>query len=97
MLLLMAAPAASGDDRAVTLSPGMPSRLALDRAYATVIIGDPRIVDVRTGDGRSVLIEPLKPGKTNLVFVDAQGRVIANVRVSVCGASDTCDVAAGGI
>jgi Flp pilus assembly secretin CpaC len=71
--------------------------LALGRAYDTVIVGDPKIVDVKTGDMQSVLIEPLRPGKTNLVFVDPQGRVIANVRVSVCSTSDACDAAAGGI
>jgi Flp pilus assembly secretin CpaC len=95
ILLLGAVPAASAHDRAVTLALGMPTRLALDRAYDAVIVGDPGIVDVKTGDSQSVLIEPLKPGKTNLVFVDAQGRVIANVRVSVCNASDACDAAAG--
>ena len=84
-------------DRVVRLRPGTPSRLALDRAYATVIVGDPKIVDVETGDRESVLIEPLRPGKTNLVFIDAQGLVIANVRVTVCGASDACTATAGEI
>jgi Flp pilus assembly secretin CpaC len=97
VLLLVTASAVWAYERAVTLSVGMPSRLTLDRAYDTVIVGDPEIVDVKTGDSQSVLIEPLRPGKTNLVFVDAQGRVIANVRVSVCDASDACDAAAGGI
>jgi len=95
LLLLAAMPPAWAHDRAVTLRVGVPSRLALDRAYDTVIIADPKIVDVETADGQSVLIEPLRPGQTNLVFVDAQGRVIANVRVSVCGASEACDAAAG--
>ncbi len=93
MLLLAAAPAISAHERAVTLSLGTPSRLTLDRAYETVIVGDPKIVDVKTGDSRSVLIEPLRRGKTNLVFVDGQGRVIANVSVSVCGASEPCEAA----
>ena len=96
VLLLAAMPAAWTRERTVTLSLGMPSRLTLERAYDTVIIGDPQIVDVKTGDSQSALIEPLRPGKTNLVFVDAQGRVITNVRVSVCGVSDACDAAAGG-
>jgi len=96
-LLLMATPVARGQDRAVVLSLGTPSRLTLASAFETVIVGDPGIVDVRTDDGRSVVVEPLRPGITNLVFVDAQGLVIANVRISVCDASgaDTCDAAAG--
>jgi Flp pilus assembly secretin CpaC len=97
LVLLAAMPAAWTHERTVTLSLGTPSRLALDRAYATVIVGDPKIVDVETGDRESVLIEPLRPGKTNLVFIDAQGLVIANVRVTVCGASDACTATAGEI
>jgi Flp pilus assembly secretin CpaC len=96
-LLLMATPVARGQDRAVVLSLGTPSRLMLARVFETVIVGDPGIVDVRTDDDRSVVIEPLKPGTTNLVFVDADGRVVANVRVSVCDPSgpDACDAIAG--
>jgi Flp pilus assembly secretin CpaC len=97
VLLLMAAPAVRAGDRVVTLSLGVPSRLALDSAFASVILGDPMIVDVRVDDDRSVVIEPLKRGFTNLVFVDMQGRVIANVSISVCDPSgpDGCDGAAG--
>ena len=96
-LLLVAAPAARAQDRAVVLSLGTPSRLALARVFETVIVGDPGIVDVRTDDGRSVVVEPLNAGVTNLVFIDMHGLVIANVRVSVCDASgpDACDAAAG--
>ena len=52
-------------------------------------------IDVSTDDDRSVLIKPRNPGVTHLVFVDAQGRVIANYRVTVCEAAETCDAAAG--
>jgi prepilin-type processing-associated H-X9-DG protein len=38
----------------------------------------------------------LHPGTTNLVFVDAHGLVIANVRISVCASGpNACDAAAG--
>jgi Flp pilus assembly secretin CpaC len=74
----------------------MPSRLTLARGFETVIVGDPGIVDVRTDDSRSVVVEPLHPGTTNLVFVDAHGLVIANVRISVCASGpNACDAAAG--
>src|SRR5260221_7100270 len=77
---------AMAQDDAVALDAGTASRLFLKVAFATVIIADPAIVDVRTDDARSVVIEPLSPGETNLVFVDARGVVTANVRVSVCAA-----------
>jgi hypothetical protein len=35
------------------------------------------------------VIEPLKVGVTNLVFVDARGTMTANITVSVCGASSS--------
>jgi Flp pilus assembly secretin CpaC len=97
MLILAWTPAGLCQDRAVTLRMGAPLRLALDGMFATVIISDPKVVDVKTGDSQSVVIAPLRPGKTNLVFVDAQGRVIANVRVSVCKVAAACDAAAGQI
>src|ERR1700744_4974313 len=86
MISLAAITAARAGDDAVELGVGDAFRLFLEKAFATVIVGDPLVVDVRTDDDRSVLIEPLSAGETNLVFVDARGVVIANVRVSVCGA-----------
>jgi Flp pilus assembly secretin CpaC len=73
----------------VALGVGSEFRLFLDRAFATVIVGDPLVVDVRTDDDQSVVIEPLKAGVTNLVFIDSHGMVTANIKVSVCGAPTT--------
>jgi Flp pilus assembly secretin CpaC len=91
ILLLMTVPAAWAQDRAIILSVGTASRVLLDSAFETVIVGDPLIVEVRTDDDQSVVVEPLNPGETNLVFVNARGLVIANIRVSVCagGASQS--------
>ena len=93
---LTAVSAARAQDRAMVLSLGAPSQLALARVFETVIVGDPGIVDVRTDDDRSAVVEPLN-GATNIVFVDVHGLVIANVRISVCDASgaNACDAAAG--
>jgi Flp pilus assembly secretin CpaC len=94
-ILLVIASAAAARDREMTLSLGNPSRLALGRMFDTVIIANPLIVDVSTDDDQSVLIRPRNPGVTNLVFVDAQGRVIANYRILVCESVGACDAAAG--
>ena len=85
-LFFTAITGARAEDDGVALGTGDAFRLFLEKAYATVIVGDPLVVDVRTDDDRSVLIEPLSAGQTNLVFIDARGVVIANVKVSVCGA-----------
>ena len=94
-ILLVMTSTASAGDREVTLSLGNPSRLALGRMFDTVIIANPMVIDVSTDDDQSVLIRPRNPGVTNLVFVDAQGRVIANYRILVCESVGACDAAAG--
>ena len=83
LLLLTTMPAVWAQERTVSLTLGAASRLALDSSFETVIVGDPLIVEVRTDDDRTVVIEPLKPGATNLVFVDTRGLVIANIRILV--------------
>jgi Flp pilus assembly secretin CpaC len=86
ILLFTATTGAFAQDDAVPLGVGTAFRLFVEKAFATVIVGDPVVVDVRVGDDRSVVVEPLNPGETNLVFIDARGVVTANVRISVCGA-----------
>jgi Flp pilus assembly secretin CpaC len=86
MLMFVAVTAARAGDDGIELGVGDAFRLFLEKAFATVIVGDPLVVDVRTDDDRSVVVEPLSAGETNLVFVDARGVVVANVRISVCGA-----------
>jgi Flp pilus assembly secretin CpaC len=95
MLLFAVSAGARAEDDPVELGVGTAFRLFLEKAFETVIVGDPLIVDVRTDDDRSVVIEPLSAGQTNLVFVDARGVVIANVRISVCAALPSHGCAAG--
>jgi len=83
-LLLMAGSATRAADRTVTLRLGAETALALARPFKTILIGDPGIVEVHAQGERSVVLEPLNPGATNLVFVDERSIAIANVRVLVC-------------
>jgi hypothetical protein len=73
-------------DRTITLKLGAGSAFELQRPFKTVLIGDPDIVDVHTRSDRSVILEPLNPGATNLVFVDDRSIAITNVRILVCSA-----------
>lgn len=84
-LLFSATAGTHAEDDAVALGVGSAFRLSLQKAFETVIVGDPLVLDVRTDDNQSIVIEPLKAGVTNLVFVDAHGMVTANIKVSVCG------------
>jgi Flp pilus assembly secretin CpaC len=73
-------------DRTITLKLGAGSELMLERPFKTVLIGDPDVVDVHTHDDRSVILEPLNPGATNLIFVDERSIAITNVRILVSSA-----------
>ena len=75
--------AAWAEDQTVTLKLGAGSALELERPYASVLIGDPDIVDVHARSDRSVILEPLNPGATNLIFVDERSIAITNVRILV--------------
>jgi hypothetical protein len=79
--------AAWAADRTVTLRLGAGSALTLERPFKTVLVGDPDIVNVHTHSDRLVILEPLHPGETNLVFVDEASIAIANIRIVVSGAS----------
>jgi Flp pilus assembly secretin CpaC len=76
-------------DQTITLKLGAGSPLALERPFKTVLIGDPDIVDVHAHSDRSVVLEPLNPGATNLIFVDERSIAITNVRILVCNAGAT--------
>ena len=82
-LLLTAIPASRAADQTIALRLGFGSALVLDRAFETVLIGDANVVDVHARDDRSVMLDPLAPGTTNLVFLDDQNIVIANIAVLV--------------
>jgi hypothetical protein len=82
-LLLVTVAASRAADQTVALRIGVKSTLVLDRAFDTVLIGDSDIVDVHERDDRSVVLHPLGPGTTNLIFVDGQQIVIANIEVLV--------------
>ena len=88
-LLLTTVSATWAADQTITLKLGAGSPLALERPFKTVLIGDPDIVDVHTGSDRSVMLQPLNPGATNLIFVDERSIAITNVRILACNAGAT--------
>jgi Flp pilus assembly secretin CpaC len=86
LILSLAAPSlAEAVDETIVLRLGVTSILNLDTSFETVMIGDPNVVDVHTHDNRSVILEPLKIGAANIIFLNKSSFVTANVRVFVCG------------
>lgn len=82
-LLVTSVAAGRAADQIVALRLGVKSALVLDRAFETVLIGDLDIVDVHERDDHSVVLDPLTPGTTNLIFVDDRKIVVANIQVHV--------------
>jgi Flp pilus assembly secretin CpaC len=89
VLLLTTSPIAWAADQTITLEPGAEWALLLERSFDTVLIGDANVVDVHTRGDRSVVLEALKLGASNLVFVDDRSIAITNIRVLVCKAGAT--------
>ena len=70
-------------DDTITLSVGSGSVVTVERSFERVLIGDPDVVDVRAQDDRSVILQALKLGACNIVFIDKGSIAIANIRVVV--------------
>jgi Flp pilus assembly secretin CpaC len=71
-------------DRTIILKVGAASPLLLERRFDRMLIGDPGVVDVLVRDDRAVILRPLKPGATNIIFLDEGSIAIINVGVLVC-------------
>ena len=67
----------------VNLELGARTILQIDRPFASVLIGNPNVIDLQTQGEHSLLLKPLNLGSTNLVIIDGDGIVIANVRIVV--------------
>jgi Flp pilus assembly secretin CpaC len=85
-LLAATSSLALAEDR-ITLRLGSVSALNLERPFETILIGDPFVVEVHEQSDRTVILEPLDLGATNVVFVDARNFAIANVRILVCASA----------
>ncbi len=83
VLFLATISATAAADRTIDLRVGLRASFVLDRAFETVMIGDSDVVDVHTRDHYAVILEPLAPGATNLVFLDGENIVIANIAIVV--------------
>jgi Flp pilus assembly secretin CpaC len=83
-LFAMAASLTLAADRTIILKVGATSALLFERPFNTMLIGDPDVVDVLVRDDRSVILQPLKPGATNIIFLDGLSIAITNVAILVC-------------
>jgi Flp pilus assembly secretin CpaC len=84
LLLLNTVTMTRAADQTIILELGVGSVYMLDRPFETVLISDPNVIDVHTQTERSVMLEPLNLGASNIVFLDERKIAISNIRVFVC-------------
>jgi hypothetical protein len=69
----------------VDLKPGYVLVLRFDRQVATVVIGDPTIVDASVNTVRSITLVAKRVGETNLIGIDDKGNDFFHATVLVGG------------
>lgn len=57
--------------------------LRLERSAAEIVVGNPSIADVAVQDSKVLVLTGKSFGETNLIVLDAQGKVLINRRVVV--------------
>ena len=85
-LLLAAVVAGRSADDTIYLAPGVGSLLRLERPFKTVLIENPRVVDVQRENDRAVVLKALALGTSSVVFIDEHSIAIVNIRVVVSDA-----------
>jgi hypothetical protein len=65
------------------LRKGHTSVFKTDVPFKSIDIGDPAIVDVTASSDRTVSVHGLAKGSTNVLFLDENGEVITELRLSV--------------
>src|ERR1700742_103025 len=70
-------------DWTIILRLGSEAPLLLQKPFETVIVGDPHVVDVVTRGSRSIILEPIALGATNVIFLDDRSIVTTNLGILV--------------
>jgi Flp pilus assembly secretin CpaC len=71
----------AGDDVSVLIDQA--SLVRLDRPAAEIVVGNPSIADVSVQSGKVLIVTGKSFGETNLIVIDADGRMIINRRLIV--------------
>src|ERR1700753_530433 len=86
LLMLGASEPSWAEDQTFTVERGTPFPLTLKIPFENFLVDHPDVVDVHSRDDRSVIVEGIATGVSNIVFVDRRSIAIANIRIEVCDA-----------
>jgi YD repeat-containing protein len=67
----------------LTVMLGSLSVYKTERAYTTIKVGDPKVIDVDATSNRTLILNPTSPGSTNILFLDERGDLITSLDVAV--------------
>jgi hypothetical protein len=85
VFLSAAGPAIAGskDKDIVEVIIDQATLLRLDRPAAEIVVGNPSIADVSVQSGKVLIVTGKSFGETNLIVIDADGKVVASRRLIV--------------
>jgi len=84
--IVVAAPSATRAEEAVktvALRPNFISTFTTDRPFKTVLVGNPKIVEVTVQDDRTAVLTPQAVGETNIIFLDERNVRITSINVLI--------------
>ena len=82
MMLISSAP---GWAQTVEINPGRARLITFSVPIRTVVIGDPAVADVAAQTDRSIILNGIAVGETNLVVLNEEGREVYSADVVVSG------------
>jgi hypothetical protein len=83
VLLSAAGPAIAASKDIVEVIIDQATLLRLDRPAAEIVVGNPSIADVSVQSGKVLIVTGKSFGETNLIVIDADGKVVASRRLIV--------------
>jgi hypothetical protein len=83
LLSLGAGAASAGSNDIVEVLIDQATLLRLDRPAAEIVVGNPSVADVSVQSGKVLIVTGKSFGETNLIVMDADGKMVANRRLIV--------------
>jgi len=67
----------------INLSLGVAVLHKTDRPFASIVVGDPKVIEVTAVTDRTVTLVPIAPGLTNVLFLDDKGDQAGDLRIFI--------------
>jgi hypothetical protein len=68
---------------AVLLTPWMQRQVDFDQPFSRVFVADPNVLNVQPLSDRSVILQPIKEGKTYVSFLDSKNTLVNSLEVTI--------------